>query len=231
VPQGGEDDPREGTSPQTPRASHRGTPPSAERGSTARNLTVSELFAVFLAAVKVERSQYTYADYQRWLTEFARVHGRKKARDITRRDANQFKLHLMTATWQRGKQPRRPYEPKTINHALIALKRCWNWAIEAELLPPFNPFARCPCCTPRGGSAWPPGLSPDENGEALVLSSHRHTILTEAARNGVTGPQLQLLGGWTSLEMAQRYVHLAEQDAYQAGLRAVERLNGHRSGK
>src|SRR5947208_14582533 len=59
-------------------------------GPAGRNLTVAELFALFLEAVKVERSEHTYVDYQRWLTEFAKQHGRKKARDITRGDANDF---------------------------------------------------------------------------------------------------------------------------------------------
>jgi integrase len=62
----------------------------------------------------------------------------------------------------------------------------------------------------------------DSDGEQLVLYSTRHTILTEAARNGVTGPQLQALGGWTSLAMARRYVHLDEADVYRIGMRAAE---------
>lgn len=75
------------------------------------------------------------------------------------------------------------------------------------------------------------GITPDDNGENLVMSTSRHTLLTQAARNGASGPQLQLLGGWTSLQMADRYVHLAESDTYQAGLKAIEGLGRHRSEK
>jgi integrase len=103
---------------------------------------VAELFALFLAAVKVERSEHTYLDYQRWLTEFAKRYGRRKARDITKGEANDFKRHLLTATWKRGKQPPQPYEPKTINHALVAVRRAFNWAIQNDYLPDRNPFAR-----------------------------------------------------------------------------------------
>jgi site-specific recombinase XerD len=66
------------------------------------------------------------------------------------------------------------------------------------------------------------GLGPDEQGEELVPYSTRHTLLTQAVRNGATGPQLQLLGGWTNLETARHYIHLGEHDVYQAGLKAAE---------
>ncbi len=104
--------------------------------------TVAELFALFLEAVKVERSPYTYADYRRWLTEFAKRHGRRKARDVSKGDAQEFKRHLMQARWKRGRGEPRPYEPKTVNHALIALRRAFNWGAENDYLPDRNPFAR-----------------------------------------------------------------------------------------
>ena len=75
------------------------------------------------------------------------------------------------------------------------------------------------------------GIKPDDNGENLVMYTNRHTLLTQAARNGANGPQLQLLGGWTSLQMADRYVHLAETDTYEAGLRAIQGLQPQRSVK
>jgi hypothetical protein len=50
-----------------------------------------ELFALSLDATRVERTPETYADYQRWLMEFAKWYGRQKARDITKGDANEFK--------------------------------------------------------------------------------------------------------------------------------------------
>jgi integrase len=59
------------------------------------------------------------------------------------------------------------------------------------------------------------------SGEQLVPYTSRHTLLTEAVRAGVTGPQLQALGGWTSLAMAKNYVHLDESDVYQIAMRAA----------
>jgi integrase len=44
----------------------------------------------------------------------------------------------------RNRQSPRPYKPKTINHAIISLKRCWNWAIQSDLLPARNPFDKMP---------------------------------------------------------------------------------------
>jgi len=69
------------------------------------------------------------------------------------------------------------------------------------------------------------GLGMDGNGEHLVPYSTRHTILTAAAREGCTGPQLQLLGGWTSLTMAQRYVHLSVRDSQEVSRIAVQGLS------
>ena len=65
-------------------------------------LTVVELVALFLDTVKVEKAQDTYAIYQRWLTEFAKLHGGKQARAITRPEAQQFKNDLARQTWVRN---------------------------------------------------------------------------------------------------------------------------------
>lgn len=43
-------------------------------------LTVTELASLFLDTVKVEKSDSTYLNYQRWLIEFARRHGAVQAR-------------------------------------------------------------------------------------------------------------------------------------------------------
>jgi hypothetical protein len=43
-------------------------------GRTFPHLRVAELFALSLDTVKVERSEATYLDYRRWLTDFARLH-------------------------------------------------------------------------------------------------------------------------------------------------------------
>jgi integrase len=107
-------------------------------------LTVTELVALFLDSVKVERSVHIYEDYRRWLTEFARRHGHRSARDITPLQALEFRNEIATGSWVRNRQSPRPYKPKTLNHALIALKRCWNWGIDNELIPPKNPFKRLP---------------------------------------------------------------------------------------
>jgi integrase len=112
-------------------------------GRILPRLTVSELFVLFLQAVEAEKSEHTFADYQRWCVEFAKLHGEQRARDLTRLDAQQFKQHLLAATWVRNKQRPQPYKPKTINHAIISLRRAFNWAIDNELLPEGrNPFAR-----------------------------------------------------------------------------------------
>ncbi len=313
-----------------------------DNGKVYPELTVVQLIDLFLDAVQVEKTNFTYVDYKRWLHEFAKQHGQRKARDVTRLMAQQFKNDWAIREYKPGKV----YKGKTINHALIGLKRCWNWAIDTGLLPPPNPFAKVPLLhtdgrqrlatsqefqallrhagdvhfkhvllalryTParpgdlraltypmidwerhlwiipkhkstrtakkpkprviamppvieqmlryrlnrygptdrvffnRRGRPWKKdalvlrmrrvreraGIVADANGENLVLYSNRHTLLTEAARNGVTGPQLQMLGGWTSLEMAQKYVHLAEQDTYAAGLKAAEGIQRQRSGK
>src|SRR4051812_29671055 len=60
-------------------------------GRTFPNLRVVELVALFLDTLKVEKSHHTYLDYQRWLTEFARQHGVRLAREITRQDALAFR--------------------------------------------------------------------------------------------------------------------------------------------
>jgi integrase len=100
------------------------------------------LFALFLEDVQATKDEDTFRDYQRWCTEFARDHGRQLARAVTRAQANDFKLRLMKATYVTGKQPPKAYSPKTVNHALITLRRAFNWAIETDRLPSGrNPFA------------------------------------------------------------------------------------------
>jgi integrase len=316
---------------------------SLQDGKSYPDLTVLQLIDLFLDAIKAEKTGYTYSDYSRWLHEFALAHGHRKARDITKLMVLQFKNTWATREYKPGKI----YKPKTVNHALIGLRRCWNWAIDNDLVPPPSPFAKLELLyaegrqrlatpeefqallrhasdvhfkhvllamrytparpgdlrsltykmidwdrhlwiiprhkssrtakkpkpriipvppvveamlryrlrrfgrtervfTNRRGRPWKrdglvlrmrrvrerAGIQPDEKGEHLVMHTNRHTYLTEAARNGATGPQLQLLGGWTSLDMADRYVHLAEKDTYEAGLKAVEALrNSHKSRK
>jgi len=311
-------------------------------GKVHPDITVLQLIDLFLDSVKVEKSEYTYADYSRWLHEFAKQHGQRRVRSVTRLMAQQFKNEWAKKEYKKGKV----YQPKTINHALIGLRRCWNWGIDAGLIQPANPFGKVPMLHAEGRQrlvkpeefrallrnagdihflhvllalrytparpgdirtltypmidwerhVWvipkhkttrtmkkpmpriipmPPvieqmlryrlqrfgktdrvftnsdlhpwkrdgfalrmrrvrdraGIKADENGENLVMYTNRHTLLTQAARNGANGPQLQLLGGWTSLQMADRYVHLAETDTYEAGLKAIQGLQPQRSAK
>jgi integrase len=105
-------------------------------------LTVCELIALFLDSVKIEKTVHAYQDYQRCLTDFAREHGPRPARDITPYLAREFRNAIAEGTWDRNKQSAKPYKPKAVNHALVALKRWWNWGIENDLLPPKNPFQR-----------------------------------------------------------------------------------------
>jgi integrase len=118
----------------------------AEREKMGRlpaKMTVTELFVMFLEEVEAAKSEPTFLDYQRWCTEFAKSYGNKPARSITRTDAPDFKLAMLKKTYVRGKQPPKPYKPKTINNALIALRRAFNWAIDTGRLPTgTNPFAK-----------------------------------------------------------------------------------------
>jgi hypothetical protein len=101
-----------------------------QNGGTAHpSLTVAELIALFLEMVKAENSDSTYYQYQRWLNEFAKNHGGQQARRIVTLDGQQFKNRLLAGT---NPKTKKPYMPRTINAALIALKRCWNWAIDTE---------------------------------------------------------------------------------------------------
>lgn len=325
-------------------------------------LRVVELVALFLATVKVEDSESTLRTYRRWLTEFSNQHDERLVSEITRQDALNFRNKVATSTYStirvtRGKaspatakklkaKPSKPYKGKTVNHAIIALKACWNWAIENEYLPPKNPFARLrpldsegrqrtvtdaefqallrhctdalfrqfllmlryssarpgeirkltwvmvdwqnnrlviqrhktrrmlkvpkpriipiPVCIVKllrwlqrqhgtqpycllnsEGQPWTKdavvqrmeslrrraGITPDENGEQLVLYSNRHTYLTAAASSeGISGPLLQQLAGHTDPRTTERYVHLADRELQKAGHRVAEFLRPRKPG-
>lgn len=134
-------------------------------GRAIRSMTVAELFAIFLEATEAERSEHTFIMYQRWCVEFARQHGKRQARDIRRHDAQQFKLDLMKATWRRNGGPPQKYKPKTINHALVAMRRAFNWGIDNEYLPEGrNPFARVKLLPTQGRQR----VATEDEYEALV---------------------------------------------------------------
>lgn len=109
-------------------------------GKVHPDITVLQLIDLFLDSVKVEKSEHTYADYSRWLHEFAKQHGQRRVRSVTRLMAQQFKNEWAKKEYNKGKV----YHPKTINHALIGLRRCWNWAIDAGPIQPANPFGKVP---------------------------------------------------------------------------------------
>jgi integrase len=148
-----------------------------------RPMTVAELFALFLASVKGEKSDSTFTNYQRWLTDFSNLHGNRLARDLTRLDAQNYKNDLtsrtfvprrvtVTTTGKRTKRDKpestpRHYKPKSINHAIITLKRCWNWGIETEILSPKNPFAKLPLLYSEGRQR----VMTDEEFQALLRHS------------------------------------------------------------
>src|SRR5581483_882303 len=98
-------------------------------GRVPPTLSVAELIALFLDTVQAENSPQTYYQYQRWLNEFAKNYGSQQARKVTTLDGLEFKKKLLAA-----KHPRtgKPLMPRTVNAALIALRRCWNWAIDTE---------------------------------------------------------------------------------------------------
>jgi len=152
-------------------------------GRAYPDLRVDGLIALFLDTLKVEKSESTYANYQRWLTEFAKDHGQRLAPQISRQDALKFRNDIATRTYTsirltRGKaspdtqakvkgQTPKPYKAKTINHAVIALKRCWNWGIENDYLPPKNPFAKLPMLHSDGRQR----IVTDEEFQALLRHS------------------------------------------------------------
>ena len=149
---------------------------------TFPKLRVVELVALFLDTVKIEKSSDTYHDYRRWLTEFAKRFGSYLARDITRQIALDFRNTIASSTYIAGttadrqatatekpKKPKtpRPYKPKTVNHAVIALKRCWNWGIENEYLLPKNPFSKLPLLHDEGRER----IITDEEFQALLRNN------------------------------------------------------------
>lgn len=66
------------------------------------------------------------------------------------------------------------------------------------------------------------GLKPDAKGEPIVLTSTRHSFLTQAAPK-VSGPMLGVLADHTDPRTTQRYLHVPPRDIYQAGLDAVRK--------
>ena len=117
-------------------------------GRAHPNLTVAGLIALFLETVQAENDASTYEQYQRALNRFAEQHGSQQARKITTLDGQKFKERLMAAVSPRTK---RAYKPRTVNAAIVALRRCWNWAIDSESFGiTKNPFRKVKLLSEKG---------------------------------------------------------------------------------
>jgi integrase len=288
-------------------------------GKTTPQLAVWELCEQFLDWVKIHRSPKTFADYHDGLSHWVKLHGKRRARDIRPLDLEQWKAALVKA----GKKP------CTVNHAIIAVQTCWNWAVRNELLP-SNPLGKVEKLFTEGrqrvltldefrallqhadalfrqvllvfrltgarpaefrqltwdqvnwehhcwviqrhkttrtakvkkprivpmppivenllrwrlrvygqtervflnedGKPWTnnalrcrmrrlrekAGITPDANGENIVMYSTRHTFATAAIASGVSDKRLSELLGHTDSKTTQRYVHLAHGDLHKA---------------
>lgn len=300
-----------------------------EKTNDFPDFTLKELVNEYLDFIKLNRSAGCYQDHHFSLKGFLKLHARRTARELGFRDAEKYKKVLV----DKGRKP------ATVNHFIVSLNACFNWAVDPGKLIKENPFKKleklyaegrkrtvtpeefqallrhctdalfrqvllmlrltgirpgelraltwdqvdCDRCRlliskhkatrtakipfvkvvhlppeiiallawrrarygAKGhvflnsrGQPWTQdalrqrmdhlregaGIAPDESGEKLVLYSNRHTFLTEAARGGVTGPQLQSLAGHTTFRMTQKYVHLVEADVSLAGSKAVGAL-------
>ena len=129
-------------------------------GRLPPKLTVTDCWCLFLEDVEATQGRGPFLDYRRWCTEFAKDHGSKPVRAVTKAEANEFKLRLHEEDLRRRQAAARPYKPKTVNHALIALRRAFNWAVDTDRLPPEETRSpRSNCCTARAGSGSPPRRS------------------------------------------------------------------------
>jgi integrase len=103
----------------------------APEGKTVQQLAVWETCDKFLEWVEIHRSKETFKDYHFWLTRWVKLHGKRPARDIRPLDLEHWKAALVKS----GKKP------STVNHAIISVQTCWNWAVRNELLA-TNPLVR-----------------------------------------------------------------------------------------
>lgn len=74
------------------------------------------------------------------------------------------------------------------------------------------------------------GITPDENGEAIVMYTARHSYATAAVASGVSDRRLAELMGHTDTKTTQRYIHLAHSDLYKAALEATAATFPRRTG-
>ncbi|MDB5312745.1 MAG: site-specific tyrosine recombinase XerC [Gemmataceae bacterium] len=179
-------------------------------GQGPSKLTVEELLALFLETIEAEKDPDTFDYYRRWCAEFVADYGRRPARSITKADANDFRLALMKKTYVVGKQPPRPYKPKTVNHALITLKRAFNWAAETDRLPPGkNPFELLKPLHCEGRKR----VATEEEYWALLASLHGRRL---PARPGCDATYIGQAAGYLLAGMADGRLGRADVGALEA---------------
>jgi integrase len=103
----------------------------APEGKTVQQLAVWEVCDQFLEWVETHRAEKTFADYHDCLSRWVKLHGKKTARDIRPLDLEKWKTDLVKSG----------LKPCTVNHAVIAVQTCWNWAVKNGILL-ANPLAR-----------------------------------------------------------------------------------------
>lgn len=96
--------------------------PLAERRRDRAAGTLSQLFALWLAAVAKKRAPRTHADYKRYVDEYLVAEiGSHRPADLTRAEAR--KLHVKLT----GK-----HGPVTANRILQGLRACYGWALKQD---------------------------------------------------------------------------------------------------
>lgn len=131
---------------------------SAPAGKPAPLLAVWELCDQFLDFVKLNRAERTFQDYHDCLQPWVKLHGKTTARDVVALDLERWKAELV------GKG----LSPCTVNHHLVAVQTCWNWAVKMDLLA-RNPLRKVEKLDAEGRERI---LTPDEF-RALLRSSDR----------------------------------------------------------
>jgi integrase len=105
----------------------------AQRLDLPPQLPGLDLCDKFLDWVELHRGPDTYEDYHDGLAAWVKLHGDRRARDIHSLDLEEWK----------GKLVKKGLATCTVNHAVIAVKVCWSWAVKQELpLLPSNPLQR-----------------------------------------------------------------------------------------
>ncbi len=89
---------------------------------TYPQLTVRDLGDKFLDWIEIHRAPDTYADYRAGLAEWVKLHGHRWARDIHSLDLEEWKGQLL----------KKGLSNCTVNHAIVAVKVCWSWAVKQE---------------------------------------------------------------------------------------------------